>query len=154
MNIAPLKDFAPAIALWNRCVQAGEVLYAPMDDNLFAQKFVHNAGCDPDLLLGAEIDGQLAGLIHGVAPGMFPGSRPEIGYLTVVLADSAWRGQGVGRALLEACRAEAQRRGCTSLELSVWCFNQEAVAFYQHCGYATRTLRMECPLSKAQDNCS
>ena len=45
---------------------------------------------------------------------------------------------------------EAQKRGCTSLELSVWCFNQEAVAFYQHCGYAARTLRMECPLNQTR----
>lgn len=59
-------------------------------------------------------------------------------------------GRGVGQALLEACRAEAQKRGCTSLELSVWCFNQEAVAFYQHCGYAARTLRMECPLNQTR----
>ena len=118
MNIAPLKDFAPAIALWNRCVQAGEVLYAPMDDNLFAQKFVHNAGCDPDLLLGAEIDGRLAGLIHGVAPGTFPGSRPEIGYLTVVLADPAWRGQGVGRALLQALSQRLKAKGAKKLMVS------------------------------------
>ena len=75
-------------------------------------------------------------------------------YVDDVCVLRACQRQGVGRALLEACRAEAQRRGCTSLELSVWCFNQEAVAFYQHCGYAARTLRMECPLSKAQDNCS
>ena len=118
MNIAPLKDFAPAIALWNRCVQAGEVLYAPMDDNLFAQKFVHNAGCDPDLLLGAEIDGRLAGLIHGVAPGTFPGSRPEIGYLTVPRPDPAWRGQGVGRALLQALSQRLKAKGAKKLMVS------------------------------------
>jgi diamine N-acetyltransferase len=54
------------------------------------------------------------------------------------------RHRGIGRALMEACRCEAEKRGCTSLELSVWCFNRDAIAFYQYCGYAARTLRMEC----------
>ena len=37
-------------------------------------------------------------------------------------------------------------QGCWFLDLGVWPFNKEAIAFYECCGMTERTRRMECSL--------
>ena len=46
-----------------------------------------------------------------------------------------WRRQGVGRALIDAMRAEAATRGLSAVTLDVWEFNTEARAFYEKVGF-------------------
>ena len=113
-----LKDVPALIALWNQCVQEGEVLYAPMNEHLWQLKFVQTAGCDPQLLLTAEENGVPAGFIHGVAPGTFPGSRPQIGYLTVMMVDKRHRGQGIGKALLSELSRRLREKDAVKLMVS------------------------------------
>ena len=50
------------------------------------------------------------------------------------------RGQGVGQALLAACEAHAQQRGCCKLTLEVLSGNARALRSYQHFGFAPYTL--------------
>jgi ribosomal protein S18 acetylase RimI-like enzyme len=47
----------------------------------------------------------------------------------------AWRGRGVGRALLEAVEAEAVRRGCCRLTLEVQDDNEPARRLYERFGF-------------------
>lgn len=119
-TVRPLvrQDVPALITLWNQCVQEGEVLYAPMDEHLWQFKFVQTAGCDPQLLLTAEENGAPVGFIHGVAPGTFPGSRPQIGYLTVMLVDKRRRGQGIGKALLRELSRRLREKGAVKLMVS------------------------------------
>ena len=51
----------------------------------------------------------------------------------------AWRGQGLGRKLLEAAESWGIQRGATEARLSVAAFNQRALALYQELGYSVRT---------------
>jgi GNAT superfamily N-acetyltransferase len=44
------------------------------------------------------------------------------------------RGQGVGKALFEHCRAEAHRRGCGRMEWAVLNWNTPAIKFYERYG--------------------
>ncbi len=46
---------------------------------------------------------------------------------------SAWRGQGLGRSLLESAEQEARARGCKVILISSYSF--QAPAFYQKYGY-------------------
>lgn len=57
------------------------------------------------------------------------------GYLHVRLlsVDQALRGRGLGRRLMEAAHAEAQRRGCHGAYLDTFSF--QAPDFYQKLGY-------------------
>ena len=50
--------------------------------------------------------------------------------------------RGIGRALLEAVHGWAQAKGLSQVELNVWDFNHEAIAFYEHLGYVTASRRM------------
>lgn len=71
----------------------------------------------------------------GPAPPEVPGARPvEIARFYVA---PAWHGQGVAPRLMDACRAEAHRRGGDVLWLGVWEENARAIAFYRKAGFTS-----------------
>ncbi len=55
---------------------------------------------------------------------------------------SAWRGQGIGRTLMEAAEAWARQHGATRLVLNVWEFNVDALRFYETLGYSAFSRNM------------
>jgi GNAT superfamily N-acetyltransferase len=55
---------------------------------------------------------------------------------------SAWRGQGIGRALMEAVEGWAREHGATRLVLNVWEFNTGALRFYETLGYSAFSRNM------------
>lgn len=55
----------------------------------------------------------------------------------------AARRQGVGSALLSACRTLAKTKGCYNLTLNVWAFNEGAIAFYEKNGFSAQRLILE-----------
>jgi len=56
--------------------------------------------------------------------------------LSYVWVHERYRGQGLGRALLQAAEAQARQRGCAQVVLLTHSF--QAPAFYEHLGYARR----------------
>ena len=96
-------------------------------------------------LLVAEKDGELIGFLWGMlraAPDT-PFHMPRRWLLVDMLGVSeAYRGQGVGRALMEQAEAWAKAQGVSEVELSVWEFNQGAQAMYEKLGYTTTVRRM------------
>ena len=120
IRIRPMesRDYPSAEALWNACVQAGEVLYYPLTESIFQETFLRHEGCEPGNLLVAEIGDSVAGLIHGVAPGTFRLSQPGKAYLTCVMTSPAFRGRGVGSALLRELKARMRAAGAHTLYIS------------------------------------
>ena len=53
------------------------------------------------------------------------------------------RGHGIGKAMMADIRALAKAFRCDSLRLSVYPQNDDAVAFYQKCGFQIHTIGME-----------
>ena len=92
---------------------------------------------DPALdTLVVEMDGRLAGyaqMREGDAPPCVAGPRPI--ELRRFYVDRPWQGRGVARALMEAVRTTAARRGGGTLWLGVWERNERAQAFYRKCGF-------------------
>jgi ribosomal protein S18 acetylase RimI-like enzyme len=90
----------------------------------------------------AEAFGQAVGVLllseRAVPDGplMKPRRYANIDMLAVL---EDWRSQGLGHALLQQAEGWARGRGLDSVELSVWEFNQRALALYKGTGY--RTLR-------------
>ena len=53
------------------------------------------------------------------------------------------RGQGIGTAMMQDVHALAKAFRCTDLELSVYPQNDDAVGFYQKCGFTIKTIGMQ-----------
>ena len=53
------------------------------------------------------------------------------------------RNQGFGTQMMTELRALARAFGCTDLELNVYPQNDDAVAFYQKCGFTIKTIEMQ-----------
>jgi GNAT superfamily N-acetyltransferase len=86
-----------------------------------------------DRVLVADLEGRAVGLGHlQVAPAI-ERERPaaKIGALVV---DEGHRGQGVGRALMQALEDEARLRGCELLFLTTAERRDDAHAFYERVG--------------------
>jgi ribosomal protein S18 acetylase RimI-like enzyme len=72
-------------------------------------------------------------------PWQVPAMRAIVDDLGVI---EGWRRHGAGRRLMDAAHDWSRRRGATFLQLNVWEFNQDALAFYESLGYtiSARTL--------------
>jgi GNAT superfamily N-acetyltransferase len=55
---------------------------------------------------------------------------------------------GVGRALMERAHEWAAAQGASAVELTVFSFNERALAFYEHLGYVTQSYRMHRSLKQ------
>jgi len=53
------------------------------------------------------------------------------------------RGHGIGKAMMEDIHALARAYGCTDLQLRVYPQNDDAVGFYQHCGFMIQNIGMQ-----------
>jgi ribosomal protein S18 acetylase RimI-like enzyme len=84
----------------------------------------------------AELDGRLVGFAYVVADRPPRGIRMDAPVELVrfyVVRD--WHGRGVAQRLMDACVAEARRRGGRTLWLAVWQENPRAIAFYRKAGF-------------------
>ena len=57
--------------------------------------------------------------------------------------DEICRGQGIGTEMMMEVRALAKAFGCTDLQLGVYPQNDDAVGFYQKCGFTIRSIEMQ-----------
>ena len=57
--------------------------------------------------------------------------------------DEALRNHGIGTQMMEEVRVLARAFGCTDLQLGVYPQNDEAVSFYQKCGFMIRSIDMQ-----------
>lgn len=93
----------------------------------------------------AEVDGAVRGLVH-VAVYEAPAIPLFVPRLNAVVSDlvvtRAARGRGIGRRLLAEAEAWAQLHGASSVELSVYEFNEGARRFYEAVGYGTLSRAM------------
>ena len=63
--------------------------------------------------------------------------------LDSICVDEAARGQGIGKAMINDVWALAKAFGCREVVLGVHPENDDAVAFYQKCGFTIRTINMQ-----------
>lgn len=98
-----------------------------------------------DHLFVAERDGTVVG--YGwLSLQRNRATHEQYGMVKSLAVDESVRGEGVGSALLSRLEEEAQERDLTRLRLIVGADNEEAIAFYEDAGFATRTRLMEKPM--------
>lgn len=117
------------------------------DEYLFAGRSFTAFLEDRDgLLLVAEAGGSIVGVLLGrierSAATPVLAARRTLHVLSLMVRSGSRRA-GIGRALMKAAENWAKGAGATEVELHVWEFNQEALAFYEALGYETveRTMR-------------
>jgi ribosomal protein S18 acetylase RimI-like enzyme len=97
---------------------------------------------DDYVLLVAEGQGEVVGLLtlHLRRTLFHPAPVALIDELVV---DRDWRGQGVGRRLVEEAIRAARARGVCEIEVSTEPSNQAAQAFYRRLGFSHQAVLME-----------
>ena len=86
-----------------------------------------------DRVVVAEVGEEVVGFAHLQVTPAIEYDRPaaKIGALVV---DDSHRGEGIGRALVEALEAEARARGCVLLYLTTSARREDAHEFYRRVG--------------------
>ncbi len=109
---------------------------------------------DEDIgLFVAEAAGEVIGFVQVVVresppvPIFVPRRYAVVDSLAV---KAAFRGSGGGRALMAWAEKWASSRGAGAIELHVWEFNRDAIAFYERLGYATASRRMRKSLAPVE----
>ena len=100
------------------------------------------------LVYVAKVNGIVAGyVVLSVQNRGGPGTHAyKAMRLDSICVDEALRGQGIGKRMVADVRALAKVFGCRELMLGVHPENDEAVGFYQKCGFRIRTINMDMKL--------
>ena len=105
---------------------------------------------DPDqAVFIAEIDGEAAGFINLVlreAPPLEILIGRRFAVVDSIGVNQRYRRQGAGQALMEHAARWAAEKGAVSIELTVYEFNQSAIAFYEDLGYTPLSRKLSKPL--------
>ena len=73
-------------------------------------------------------------------PGM---AKRKIMVVEEFCVDEICRSQGIGTEMMTEVRALAKAFRCTDLQLEVYPQNDDAVGFYQKCGFTIRSIEMQ-----------
>ena len=86
-----------------------------------------------DRVVVADLAGRAVGLAHLQVTPAIELDRPA-GKIGALVVDEALRGQGIGRALIEAMEEEARGRGCELVFLTTAERRDDAHGFYERLG--------------------
>lgn len=118
------RDYDAVYDLWSRSGPGVRLSRISDRREEIAKKLLR----DPDLFLVAEADGRIVGAVLGG----YDGRRGMVYHLAV---DEAYRGQGIGLALMCELEARLAAKGCVKYYLLVSEENTGARAFYERFGF-------------------
>ena len=117
------RDYPAVIALWQT---AGPGIHVSASDSW--SELSRKLERDPDLFLVAIEQDNIVGTVLGG----FDGRRGMVYHLAVA---QAWRGRGLGSALMDELEARLKARGCRKAYLMVASENPDVREFYQRLGW-------------------
>jgi diamine N-acetyltransferase len=100
-------------------------------------------------LFVAEQEGKLVGFVHVIirdAPPLPILVPRRYAIIDSIAVRKEYRGQGIGHALMAQAHDWATAKGATTVELNVYDFNKQAIAFYRSLGYEIQAHWMRKPL--------
>ncbi|OVE86451.1 GNAT family N-acetyltransferase [Natronolimnobius baerhuensis] len=128
----------------------GSSIYA--DDNRETMSETLAAHQFTDSLLVARLEGNLVGFASFSLEQGALELETTRGMLSNLYVDPAYRGRGIGTALLEAVEAEVADRGADVLRLEVMAANEDARRFYRNHGYDAVRMTMDRTLGAQSEN--
>lgn len=99
-------------------------------------------------LFSARMDGQIVGyVLVRVRDSQMPGHiKQSVLLIDEICVDAGLRNHGIGtQIMIEVC-AIAKAFGCADLQLGVYPQNNEALAFFQKCGFRIQSVNMHLKL--------
>ena len=147
LQLARPEDHAAISALAQQVhrmhVQWRPDIYAPADE-LWPQERFEDAVRNRQLF-AAKIDEEVVGyvLVKLRDYDMIGHVRRRVLLVDEICVDEARRNQGIGTEMMIETRAIAKAYGCTDMQLGVYPQNNEALAFYQKCGFRIRSIDMQ-----------
>lgn len=93
----------------------------------------------------ARIDGVIVGyVLLKIRDYDLPGHvKRRVMVVDEICVEELCRGSGIGKQMMAEARALARAFGCTDMQLGVYPQNDDAVAFYQKCGFTIRSIEMQ-----------
>ena len=93
----------------------------------------------------AKLNGIVAGYVSlKIRDYDWPGVvRRKVMVIDEICVEKVFRGHGIGTRMMEEVHALAKALGCTDLQLGVYPQNDDAVGFYQKCGFTIRSIDMQ-----------
>lgn len=126
-ELAPfsMADYAEALALWQTAEGIG---LSDVDSPEGIRSYLHR---NPGMSFVARCDGALTGAV-------LCGHDGRRGYLHHLAVAPAWRGQGIGRGLVDGCLQALRSAGIRKCHLFVFNANPAAFSFWRHIGWTPR----------------
>jgi len=93
----------------------------------------------------AKIDGTVIGyVLLKIRSYDWPGVVPRrVMMVEEICVEETLRGHGLGKEMMADIHALAKAFRCSDLQLGVYPQNDDAVAFYQKCGFTIRSIEMQ-----------
>ena len=122
-----------------------EVFKAGFNDEL--RDYIYNIWDDPEQeIVVADLDGTICGfavlhhIVKPATPFMYERDFINVDEFSV---NKDYRRQGVASEMITFMRNYAREKGFNRIELNMWEFNQDALAFYETVGFKTYRRYME-----------
>ena len=141
-------DDREAVNLLAKQVHAMHVAWRPdiyeMVDEMYPEVRFQDAMKQRQLYV-AKLDGTVVGyVLLKIRDYDWPGVvRRKVMVVDEFCVHDSCRGNGIGKRMMEEARALAKAFRCTDMQLGVYPQNDDAVGFYQKCGFTIRSIDMQ-----------
>lgn len=115
----------------------GEALRETYFQKLLAEEYMNYVYVENEKIVGLLV------MKHEITPAYEVMNAKDIFYISDLVVDENYRKRGIAHALYHQAVATAKESHASRVELTVWSFNKEAIAFYESLGMQPMNLRME-----------
>ena len=121
-------------------------IYAPADELWNQARF--DAAVAERQLFAAKVEDKVIGYVSfKIRPyDMVGHTRRKVLLIDEICVEETLRNQGIGTEMMIEVRAIGNAFGCTDMQLGVYPQNNEALAFYQKCGFRIRSIDMQAKI--------
>ena len=118
-------------------------IYEMVDELYPAERML--AGISNRELYVAKLDKQIVGYVSlKIRNYDWPGVvKRKVMLVDEICVEESLRGHGIGKAMMEDIHALARAFRCSDLQLKVYPQNDDAVGFYQKCGFQIQNIGMQ-----------